>query len=376
MKSKEPRLIREHKAGSLLVSLSAVVAGILAGCVLLLIIGHNPVQAIRDIVYGAFSGRRRIGQTIAVATPLIFVGLSVGFAYKAGLFNIGGSGQMLVGGCVASLWAYYGSDIPRPLYLCIIVVTGMLAGAVWGGISGFLKAKFKVHEVVSSIMLNWSALWFIYEIIPAFIPDPNVNSRSATIPNELTLRTEILSQFFPRSYINWGIVYAVIAIVVIKIILDKTTLGFQLKAVGANRDCAEYAGIKVDRNIVVSMVIAGALAGLAGVTYYAGYSNMIYRNSMPSEGFDGIAVALLGNSNPIGIFFSALFFSILKAGKGSLSASSGIPPEIADTIIATIIYFTATSVLFRNLWNRLFHSVYERRLGKRAAVNGSEGGEK
>ena len=126
----------------------------------------------------------------------------------------------------------------------------------------------------------------------------------------------------------------------------------------------------------MSMVIAGALAGLAGVTYYAGYSNMIYRNSMPSEGFDGIAVALLGNSNPIGIFFSALFFSILKAGKGSLSASSGIPPEIADTIIATIIYFTATSVLFRNLWNRLFHSVYERRLGKRAAVNGSEGGEK
>lgn len=373
MKASEPKLLKEHKAGNLLVSISAVIAGILAGCILLLIIGHNPVQAMSDILHGAFDGRRRIGQTIAVAAPLMFVGLSVGFAYKAGLFNIGGSGQMLVGGFVASCWAYYGSDIPRPLYLFLIVVSGMLAGAIWGGLSGYLKARFNVHEVVSCIMLNWTALWVLYELIPAFIPDPSINSRSFTVPNELTLRTEVLSQFFPRSYINWGIIYAIIAVIVIKIILDKTTLGFQLKAVGANKYCAEYAGIKVNRNIIISMVIAGALAGLAGVTYYCGYSNMIYRNAMPDEGFDGIAVALLGNSNPVGIFFSALFFSILKAGKGSLSASSGIPPEIADTIIATIIYFTATSVLFRNLWNRLFHAVYEKRL---SALGTTQGGVK
>lgn len=369
------RTLKERKAGNLLVSLSAVVAGILAGSLLLLIIGHNPIQAMGDILYGALSGKRRIGQTIAVATPLMLVGLSVGFAYKAGLFNIGGSGQMLVGGTVASILAYYvGPHIPRPLYLLLIVVCGMLAGGLWGFIAGFLKAKFNVHEVVSAIMLNWSALWFIYEIIPALIPDPSINSRSFTIPNDLTLRSSALSQFFPRSYINWGIVYAIIAVIVIKIILDKTTLGYQLKAVGANKFCAEYAGIKVNRNIIISMTIAGALSGLAGVTYYAGYSNMIYRNNMPQEGFNGIAVALLGNSNPVGIFFAALFFSILTSGKGSLSAASGIPPEIADTIIATIIYFTATSVLFRNLWNKIFHTIYEKKLLGREKV--SEGGVK
>lgn len=358
------KMLKERKAGSILVSISAVIAGVLAGCILLLAIGKNPIVAVEKIIYGALSSPRRVGQTIAVATQLILIGLSVGFSFKTGLFNIGGSGQMLVGGCVASLWAYYGTNIPRPLYLIIIVVSGLLAGGIWGFISGFLKAKFNVHEVVSSIMLNWTALWVIYEIIPAFIIDPNVASKSAAVPASRSLRTTALSRFFPGSYINWGIILAIVAVFIIKFILDKTTLGYELKAVGANKHCAEYAGIRVERNIIISMAIAGALAGLAGVTYYCGYSNVIYRNQMPGEGFDGIAVALLGNSNPIGIFFAGLFFSILKAGKGSLGAGAGIPPEIADTIIATIIYFTATSVLFRNLWNKLFHSRYEKKLMK------------
>ncbi len=358
------RLLKEHKAGSLLVSLTAVVAGILAGCILLLVLGRNPMEAMRLIIHGSVSDPRRIGNTIAVATQLILIGLSVAFGYKAGLINIGGSGQMLVGGCVASLWAYYGQGIPRPLYLVIIVVSGAIAGGLWGFISGFLKAKFNVHEVVSCIMLNWTALWIIYETIPAFMVDPSVASRSASVPAAQSLRTPLLSQFFPRSYINWGIIIAIAMVFVIAFILNKTTLGYQLKAVGANRFCAEYAGIKVSRNIIISMTIAGALSGIAGVTYYCGYSNMIYRNQMPNEGFDGIAVALLGNCNPVGVFFAALFFAILKAGKGSLGAGAGIPPEIADTIIAVIIYFSATSVLFRRLWDRLFHGMYEKKLGK------------
>ena len=357
-------LLKERKAGTLLVSISAVIAGILAGCVLLLAIGKNPFDAITLIAQGALSDPRRIGNTIAVSTQLILVGLSVAFAYKSGLFNIGGSGQMLVGGCVASVWAYYGQGIPRPLYLVIIIVTGALAGALWGFISGLLKAKFNVHEVVSSIMLNWTALWIIYEIIPAFIVDPSVPSKSAAVPAAQSLRTTVLSQFFPRSYINWGIVIAIVAVAVIAFILNKTTLGYQLKAVGSNKYCAEYAGIKVERNIIITMTIAGALAGLAGVTYYCGYSNVIYRNQMPNEGFDGVAVALLGNCNPIGVFFAALFFSILKAGKGSLGAGADIPPELSDTVIAVIIYFTATAVLFRNLWNGLFHKLYEKKIAK------------
>ena len=141
-------------------------------------------------------------------------------------------------------------------------------------------------------------------------------------------------------------------------------MGFNLKAVGSNRFCAEYAGIKVNRSIMISMAIAGALASLAGLTYYCGYSNIMEMGKMPNEGYDGIAVALLGNCSPVGIFFSAIFFGILKMGRGSLAAT-GIPTEIADTIIATIIYFTATNVILASFWNSIFHRSFT---GKEEAV--------
>ncbi len=154
---------------------------------------------------------------------------------------------------------------------------------------------------------------------------------------------------------NLGFFIAIISVILIKFILDKTTLGFSLKAVGANRFCAEYAGIKVNRNVVISMMIAGGLAGLAGLSFYTGYSRNMQIGVMPSQGFDGIAVALLGASNPLGgVFFSALFFGILQSGKGFMNAMTSVPPEIADTIIAVIIYFTATSVLFKRFWDAVF----------------------
>ncbi|HLW21882.1 MAG TPA: ABC transporter permease, partial [Sphaerochaetaceae bacterium] len=162
-----------------------------------------------------------------------------------------------------------------------------------------------------------------------------------------------LTELFGRGYMNLGIFIAIIAVLAIKFILDKTTLGFELKAVGSNRFCAEYAGIKVNRNVVISMMIAGGLAGLAGVTYYAGYSRNMQIGVLPQMGFDGIAVALLGASNPVGVFFSGLFFGMLQSGKGFMNAMTEVPPEIADTIIATIIYFTATSVLFSRFWDKV-----------------------
>ena len=148
-----------------------------------------------------------------------------------------------------------------------------------------------------------------------------------------------------------------------KFVLDRTTLGFELKAVGSNRYCAEYAGIKVNRNVVLSMMISGGIAGIAGLTYYLGYSYKIQIGIMPSAGFDGIAVALLGTSNPIGVFFAGLFFGILQAGKGFMTANTNIPPEIGDTIIATIIYFIATNVLFKSFWgNRIKNAIHKRAL--------------
>lgn len=258
MKNIQSRPPVERKVNSFLVSISAVILGIIAGCILLLCIGKNPMLAITKIGFGALSSTRRIGNMIAISTQLMLVGLSVGFAYKTGLFNIGGSGQILMGGITASIMAYYLTGLPRPVYLVLVILASMLAGAIWGSISGFLKAKFNVHEVVSSIMLNWTAYWIVYELIPRLIVDPMIAVKSKAVLPEMSLRTPWLSHLFGNSYINYGIILAIAATLIIKFILDKTTLGFGLKAVGANRFCAEYAGINVNRNIVISMAIAGA----------------------------------------------------------------------------------------------------------------------
>ena len=358
---KAAKTLEARKASPLLVSLSAVFLGIIAGSIFILFIGKNPFDGFEKILFGALSSRRRIGNTLGMSTQLILIGLSVAFAFKTGLFNIGASGQMLVGGITGSILAYYlPMDMPRVLYLPIIVIAAAVAGGFWGFISGLLKAKFNVHEVVSTIMLNWIAYWMVYDFIPRFIIDPTISVKSKPIPLEHTLRAEWLRNITGFSTLNYGFFLAIAMAVVVWFILKKTTLGFSLKAVGSNRFCAEYAGINVSGSIMISMAIAGALSGLAGLTYYCGYSEIMEMGKMPNEGFDGIAVALLGNCSPLGVFFSAIFFGILKMGRGSLAAT-GIPTEIADTIIATVIYFTATNVLLSAFWNERFRQSFEKK---------------
>lgn len=356
--------LEARKASPFLISLSAVFLGLVAGCLLILLIGKDPIRGLKQIVYGALSSKRRFFNTLAMSTQLILIGLSVAFAFKTGLFNIGGSGQMLMGGITGSiLAAYIPMSFPRPIYLIIIILSALAIGALWGVISGFLKAKFNVHEVVSSIMLNWIAYWIVYDFIPRFIIDPSIVVKSAPIATEHTLRADWITKLAGTPFFNYGFLLAIIATLIIWFILEKTTIGFNLKAVGSNKACAEYAGIKVNRSIMVSMAIAGALSGLAGLTYYCGYSNIMEMAKMPNEGFDGIAVALLGNCSPIGVFFAAIFFGILKMGKGFLTAGTGIPTEVADTIIATIIYFTATNVILASFWNNIFKKRFEKRIG-------------
>jgi len=338
------------KSNAFLIAVSAVVLGLVAGGLLMLAIGSNPFTGFYYLFRGGLMSMERIGNTIATAITLMLVGLSVAFAFKTGLFNIGASGQMLIGGLAATLVAHY-VFLPRPLYLIVIICAALLGGAVWGIIPGFLKAKFNVHEVVATIMMNWIAYWSVYYFVPVYLRAPSLETESRSIAIEQTLRSPWLTKLFGGGYINLGIFVAIVAVFILKFILDKTTLGFELKAVGSNRYCAEYAGIKVNRNVIISMMIAGGLAGLAGMTYYTGYSRNIQIGILPQMGFDGIAVALLGASNPIGVLFSALFFGILQSGKGFMNAMTDVPPEIADTIIATIIYFTATSVLFKRFWD-------------------------
>ncbi len=333
-------------------ALVAVVLGLLAGAVLMALIGRNPISGYVYLFRGGVMSIERVGNTLATATPLILTGLSVAFAFRTGLFNIGAAGQMLMGGLCATAVGLT-LVLPKPLLLTIMVAAAILGGAAWGLVPGLLKAKFNVHEVVATIMMNWIAYWTVYYVVPAYFKGAYLETESRKIPDAASLKVEWLTEMFNGSYINLGLFLAVISVIVIAFIIDRTTFGYELKAVGFNRHAAEYAGIKADRSIIMSMMIAGALSGLAGATFYVGYASNIQIGVLPTQGFDGIAVSLLGGNSPWGVFGAALFFGLLHSGKGFMNAMTRIPPEIADTIIATIIYFSATSVLIERNWERL-----------------------
>ncbi len=333
------------------IGVTAVILGLAAGAVLMLLTGNNPVEGYRFLFAGGLMNLERVGNTLAMATPLILTGLSVAFAFRTGLFNIGTPGQVIIGGLAATIVGLT-VDLPKPLLLSLMTLSALAGGALWGIIPGLLKARFNVHEVVSGIMMNWIAYWITYYLVPAYFKG-SFETESRQITEAASLKVPWLTALFAGSYINLGLFIALIAVFIIAVILEKTVLGFQLKAVGFNRHSAEYSGINVNRNIILSMMIAGALSGLGGAALYTGYASSIQIGVMPSQGFDGIAVALLGATSPVGVIFAALFFGILQSGKGFMNAMTDIPPEIGDTIIACIIYFAATSILIRNFFDHV-----------------------
>ncbi|WP_054955262.1 ABC transporter permease [Paenibacillus dakarensis] len=333
-------------------SLVAVLLGLIAGAILMVLTGHDPVEGYKYLIQGGLKNPERIGNTLATATPLILTGLSVAFAFRTGLFNIGVAGQMLFGGFCATAVGLT-MELPRALLLLVMILAGFIGGALWAVIPGFLKARYNVHEVVSTIMMNWTAYWTVYYVVPAYFKGASLETESKQLPPEAMLHQQWLSDLFQGSYLNMGFFIAVIAVIVVAFLINKTTLGYELKAVGFNRYAAEYAGIAVKSSIVLSMFISGGIAGLAGVAQYAGNASSIQIGILPTQGFDGIAVALLGANAPLGVLVSALFFGLLYSGRGFMNAMTEIPPEIADTIIAIIIYFAATSILIERLIRKM-----------------------
>lgn len=345
-----------------LVSILAVVLGFIIGAVVILISGQNPVAAYGALLKGAgfFGNIKRFGDTLLDTTTLILTGLSVAFAFRTGLFNIGAPGQMLIGGFAAVLIGVL-FKLPFYIHVPLAVICAILAGAAWAYLPGLIKAKFRISEVVTTIMMNYIAMWSVYYLVPTCIPG-SFNTESKPINSTATLRVEWITKLFKGSYLNMGFVLAILSVILVWWILEKTTFGYELKSVGFNMDASKYAGMNVNRNIILSMMISGALAGLAGATFYIGYANNIKIGVLPSQGYDGIAVALLGINNPFGVALAALLFGFMNAGSLFMSSSANVPNEIISIIGAIIIYFAATSLMFQN-WLQRIQRLFRRNEG-------------
>jgi len=334
---------------NLLVPIISILLGLIFGAIVMAISGYNPVNGYIALWNGIFGSSYNFGETIRTIIPYVFSGLAVAFAFRTGLFNIGVEGQLIMG-WFAAAYVGFAFELPMIIHIPLALLAAAVVGALWAFIPGLLKARLGVHEVIVTIMMNYIALRSINPLIDWVTGG---EERTPKIHETATLRSELLQSITDYSRLHWGFIIAIIGVFVMWFILEKTTLGYELKAVGFNRNASEYAGMNVKKNIVLSMVISGAFAGLAGSMEALGtFQNIATMSSLPGIGFDGIAVALLGANQPIGVFFAAILFGSLKNGGINMPNQAGVPNEIVNIVIALIILFAASGYVIRLLLNR------------------------
>ena len=349
--------------------LISIVMGFIVGAVVLTIAGYSPLAAYREMILGVFSKPKYMVQVIIRATPLIFTGLSISFAFKTGMFNIGAEGQAIMGMVTAAVVGYC-IELPPVIHFIAVALASIVVAGLWGALVGVLKAKFGIHEVISGIMLNWLALYFNnFMISMPWLKKPEAEASYEVLESSwlvvlnswktsdagrewlLDGTHPVLSDVLIRTDLNYGIFLAIAAAALVWFLLTRTTKGYEMRAVGSGADAARFAGINVNKNLILSLAIAGALAGLAGAVVITG--TMPHRISVltaqPGYGFDGISVALMANTSPFGVIASALLFAGLQYGGSSIQAELGAPSEIINIVIGTIIFFIAMSGAFRML---------------------------
>lgn len=355
------RMLVDEKKQSITIPVLAILIGLVVGGIIIAITGSNPFKAYYNILQGCglakkptYGGKKGMitdfMEYVNYVTPMILAALSFAVSMKAGLFNIGISGQMMAAGFISTILIGYSdlnSFIARPL----VILIGFVVGAVVGGFVGFLKYRFNINEVVSTIMINYIFRYVFTFFINTYFVDP-VSRQSVIINPSARLSLLKVKAFGYKMTVPLGFIVAIVAAIIIFILIEKTITGFEIKAVGLSRSAAMYSGINVGKNIILAMVISGGLAGLAGVTYHLGYVGSIQPNTLISTGFDSIAVSLLGNNNPFAIILTSFFISGLDAGSTYMTSSSGVEFEIAKVITGIILVFSACSSYIKLLANR------------------------
>lgn len=349
----------------ILFPLIAVLAAFIVGGIVVLLIGDSPIETYRLLIGSAFSWPDGIGYTLFNATPLIFTGLAVAVAFRCGLLNIGAEGQLYMAAFATAWVGIKFAGLPALILLPLCCVAAIVAGAIWGGIPGLLKARFGSHEVINTIMLNFIAIAFAgyftqyhYKIPGDAIMQTAPISPNAHLPTLGRLANLIRERIGPLGWmipdlperipLNVAFVLAILACVLVYIFLWKTKWGYELRATGANPSAAEYGGVSIRRQIVLAMAISGALAGMVGINEVLGYRHRYYDGFSANYGFVGIAVALLGRNHPVGVFLAAILFAILLRGGIFVDAYTvHVSKDIVDMLQGIVILFVAAEAMFR-----------------------------
>lgn len=346
--------ILNHKITFILI---AILMGFLVAALVLGITGYNPIEVYSILFTGMFSKPRYIMNIIIKASPIILTGISVSFALRVGLFNIGVEGQYIVGSIAATIVGIL-FDFPPIIQFPLLLIVGTLAGGVYGSMAGLLKAKRGIHEVITGIMFNWIAFYFgnyivslerfrdpgttTTYLINSSGMDPIFNWKMSDAGVEMLKNNSFLREVIGRTSANIGIIIAILVALLITFILRKTTKGYELRAVGLNKYASGASGINVEKNTMQTLLIAGAIAGLSGALSITGVSHKLFElMALENYGFNGLSVALMAGGSPIGSIFAGLLFAGLTYGGGSIQLEIGAPSEIIDILIGTIVFCMA-----------------------------------
>jgi simple sugar transport system permease protein len=344
-------------AGALTTSLIALVLAFAIGAGVMLLFGDDPVAAYRGLFDGAFGSERAWARTLLKTTPLILTGLAVAVAFKAGLFNIGAAGQFIMGTVCSVAVGVHFEGAPIWLHLPAALLAGIAGGMVWGAIPGLLKVLTGAHEVITTIMLNYIASlfagWTVYAggrqgQTPGPLWDPTARAISETPDVFVSAQLPLLGN--PKLDLHLGIIIAPLVALIMWWLIYRTTFGFEVRTVGRNASASRYAGMFPRRTVVLSMAIAGGLAGLAGAIETLGLNHKFAPEFGGGVGFEGITVALLGQTHPIGVVLAAFLLGSLEAGASRMQFESGVAADIIDVIQALVLIFVAAPLIIRSLW--------------------------
>ena len=326
-------------------SFTALILALILGGVIMSICGYNPFEAYGAIMKGAFGGKKAICQTLVQATPLIFAGLAYTVAKRANLINLGIEGQLYIGALGTSMFALLPLNLTPVLWIMLALLCGMVFGGLYAGLVGFMKVRFGSNEVIATMMLNTIAVNFVeYAVNYPLKEEGKSIAQTAKFTEAIWL-----PKIVDKTQLTIAIIIAAAACILIKLLLDRTVIGYEIKCVGQNLKASETAGIRIGKVMIIAMLISGAIAGLLGGTHVMGVDRRLIAGFSSGYGFDGIAVAALAADRPVAVILSGIIFGALRAGCMVLNRTTGVPTEFIDVIQALIILLVAAPLLVKEI---------------------------